>query len=46
MMPSLELAARLQDGRVIYSYKDPDNCQCMYVGGPDEYTQYQQLSGC
>jgi len=43
MMPSLELATRSQDGRAIYSYADPDNCQCVYVGGPDEYAQYQRL---
>ena len=44
MMPPLELATRSQDGRVIYRYADPDNCQCVYVGGPDEYAQYQQLT--
>jgi hypothetical protein len=44
MMPPLELATRSQDGRVIYSYADPANCQCVYVGGPDEYVQYQQLA--
>ena len=31
MMPSLELATRSQDGRVIYSYADPNNCQCVYI---------------
>ena len=36
-MQPLKLSMRTKDGRVIYSYADPYDCQCVYVGGPEEY---------
>jgi hypothetical protein len=41
-MQPLKMTTRSIDGHVIYSYADPDNCQCVYVGGPDEYAQYKR----
>jgi hypothetical protein len=26
------------------SYADPYNCQCVYVGGPEEFARYQRLA--
>ena len=42
-MPPHELVSQVKDGNVVYSYADPDNCQCMYVGGPEEYSAYRLL---
>jgi hypothetical protein len=27
----------------VYTYADPENCHCLYVGGPKEFSQYQRL---
>src|SRR5215471_9532452 len=43
-MPPFKLVTQSQNGQVIYAYADPGNCQCLYVGGPDEYTQYKRLA--
>ncbi|HEY7490257.1 MAG TPA: hypothetical protein VIH59_04020 [Candidatus Tectomicrobia bacterium] len=43
-MPPRKLLAREQEGQVVYTYADPDYCQCLYVGGPQEYSEYQQLA--
>ena len=43
-MQPLKVSMRTKDGRVIYSYADPYSCQCVYVGGPEEYAQYQRLA--
>ena len=42
-MQPLKVSMRTKDGRVIYSYADPYSCICVYVGGPEEYAQYQRL---
>ena len=42
-MPRLNLVSRVKDGKVVYTYADPDNCHCLYVGGPTEYSAYQRL---
>ena len=42
-MPPLKLVERSKDGRVVYTYADPYNCLCLYVGGPEEYAAYQRL---
>ena len=38
------LVTRTKDGTVQYTYADPDNCRCVYVGGPKEYAEYQRLA--
>jgi uncharacterized protein YceK len=42
-MPPLKLVPRGQDATVVYTYADPDNCHCLYVGGPTEYSAYERL---
>ena len=42
-MPPRKLVSRTQDGNVVYTYADPDNCRCLYVGGPKEYSAYERL---
>lgn len=42
-MQPLKVSMRTEDGKVIYSYADPYNCQCVYVGGPKEFAQYERL---
>jgi hypothetical protein len=42
-MPRLKLVERSKDGGVVYTYADPYNCLCLYVGGPEEYATYQRL---
>ena len=43
-MPPLKLVARSKDEHFVYTYADPYNCQCLYVGGPAEYSAYQRLA--
>jgi hypothetical protein len=43
-MPLRELVSRSKDGNFVYTYADPDYCQCLYVGGPKEYSAYQRLA--
>src|SRR5258705_6324769 len=32
-MPPLRLVSRSKDGAALYTYADPENCHCLYVGG-------------
>jgi len=43
-MPPLKLVARNKDGRVVYTFADPESCRCLYVGGAKEYATYQLLA--
>jgi hypothetical protein len=43
-MPARKLVSQAKDGKFVYSYADPDYCQCLYVGGPTEYSAYQRLA--
>jgi hypothetical protein len=43
-MPPRQLVSHAKDGKFVYSYADPDYCQCLYVGGPTEYSAYQRLA--
>ena len=42
-MPPYRLESRTKDGKVVYTYADPDACKCIYVGGSKEYSEYQRL---
>lgn len=42
-IPPLKLVAGHEDGNVVYTFSDPQNCRCLYVGGPKEYSAYQRL---
>jgi len=41
--PPYRLESHTKDGKVVYTYADPDGCNCLYVGGPKEYSEYQRL---
>jgi hypothetical protein len=36
--------SRTKDGTVQYTYADPDNCRCVYLGGSKEYAEYRRLA--
>ena len=42
-LPPYRLESRTKDGKVVYTYADPDGCKCRYVGGSKEYSEYQRL---
>ena len=41
--PPLRIVSRTKDGNVEYTYADPDNCRCLYIGGDKEYAEYEAL---
>jgi hypothetical protein len=41
--PPYRLESHTKDGKVVYTYADPDGCKCLYVGGTKEYSEYQRL---
>jgi len=41
--PPLKLVAGHEDGNIVYTFSDPQNCRCLYVGGPKEFSAYQRL---
>jgi hypothetical protein len=43
-MPPRKLVSHVEGGHFVYSYADPDNCHCLYVGGDKEYSAFQKLS--
>jgi len=42
--PPYQLVSRTKDGTVQYTYADPDNCRCVYLGGSKEYAEYRRLA--
>ena len=42
-LPPYKVQTRTREGNVVYSYADPDNCKCLYVGCPKEYQEYKRL---
>jgi hypothetical protein len=42
--PPYRLVSRTKDGTVQYTYADPDNCRCVYVGDSEEYAEHQRLA--
>src|SRR3989442_15430260 len=44
-LPPYRLENRTKDGKVVYTYADPDVCKCLYVGGAQEDSGYQRLRG-
>jgi len=42
-IPPHRLVSRTKDGKVVYMYADPDHCRCVYVGGSEEYSEYERL---
>jgi hypothetical protein len=43
-MPPFRIVARGVGGDAAYTYADPVNCHCLYVGGPRQYVEYQRLA--
>ena len=43
-MQPYRVVGRTKDGRVVYTYADPENCRCFYVGGESEYSRYEELT--
>jgi hypothetical protein len=43
-VPPYRITSRTQGGKAVYTYADPDNCRCVYVGGENEYSEYERLS--
>jgi hypothetical protein len=42
-MRPFKIVARGVGRDVAYTYADPVNCRCLYVGGPRQYVEYQRL---
>ena len=42
-MPSRQIVERDENGAAVYTFADPDNCHCLYVGGQKEYAKLQEL---
>ena len=42
-MPPLKMVQRIKDGNVVYTYADPYNCKCLYVGNESNYQEYRRL---
>jgi hypothetical protein len=43
-MPALKMTARSKNGQVMFTYADPYDCKCLYVGGQQEYDRYKALA--
>ena len=43
-MPPFRIVVRGMGGDVAYTYADPVNCHCVYIGGPRQYVEYQRLA--
>ena len=41
--PARKVLSQTRDGKIVYVYRDPSVCHCLYVGGEPEYEQYQKL---
>ena len=41
-MPPFRIVAHGVGGDAAYTYADPVNCHCLYVGGPRQYVEYQR----
>ena len=42
-LPPHRLESRTKDGKLVYTYADPNGCKCLYVGGSKEYSEYQRV---
>jgi hypothetical protein len=42
-MPPRQIVRTSVKGAPMYAFADPDNCRCVYVGGPQQYDKLQQL---
>jgi len=42
-MPPFKIVARRRGTNTVYIYADPQNCRCLYAGGPKAYAEYRRL---
>jgi hypothetical protein len=42
-MPARQIVERNRNGVAVYIFADPDNCNCLYVGGDQQYARLQKL---
>ncbi len=42
-MPPLRIVAHRAGAETVYTYADPQNCRCLYVGGAKAYAEYRPL---
>jgi hypothetical protein len=42
-LPAQQIVARKVAGDTVYLYSNPYECQCVYVGGVNEYAELQRL---
>lgn len=42
-MSPYRLVRHTVEGTIVYTYADPEQCRCVYVGGPAEYATYRRL---
>ena len=42
-LPPQRIVAQHRDTETVYLYADPQNCRCVYAGGPDAYATYSEL---
>jgi hypothetical protein len=42
-LPPHRIVAQHRDAESVYLYVDPQNCRCVYAGGPDAYAIYSEL---
>jgi hypothetical protein len=42
-VPARQIVESTQSGTPMYTFADPDNCHCLYVGGEQEYAKLQKL---
>jgi hypothetical protein len=42
-MPARKIVASRQGAKTVYTYADPQNCRCLYVGGAKAYAEYRRL---
>ena len=43
-MPPFKIVARGVGSDAAYTYADPVNCHCLYIGGPQQYVEYKRLA--
>ena len=43
MTPNKLIAHSRPDGTIAYTYADPLECKCLYIGGAPQYARYREL---
>jgi hypothetical protein len=43
-MRAREIVAHRQGASTVYTYADPQNCRCLYVGGSEAYAKYRAFA--